>query len=283
MPSRLVCVALLLYWSVSAVGLITRDLLPELSLRSPPDLRTISRAERVAPSSRWVVQVVDDPSDPEGRRTVGQAMADATRRPDGGVQLESRVWFDSGGLLKGTPFANKTGVQIEVLSTYQVDASGNLRSFRAVVKSRDDPDELLVVEGHLKNHAIEITSRGPLPIMSQTRTIPYEPRGVVQNAVGPIDRLPGLQVGQRWDTRIISPMTGKADLVRVEVTRRTVIQWDNNPVTVLELVQHMTPLSARTWVRPDGLVLRQEIPFPFVKLVLERLPDDAPSFEVPAR
>ena len=51
------------------------------------------------------------------------------------------------------------------------------------------------------------------------------------------------------------------------------IHWDKNQETVLEVVQHMTPLLARTWVRPDGVVLRQEVPFPFVKLVLERLPD----------
>ena len=46
-------------------------------------------------------------------------------------------------------------------------------------------------------------------------------------------------------------------------------------VTTLEVVQHLTPISARTWVRRDGLVLRQEVPFPFVKLILERLPDRA--------
>ena len=44
-------------------------------------------------------------------------------------------------------------------------------------------------------------------------------------------------------------------------------------MTTLEVVHHMTPFAARTWVRPDGLVLRQEVPFPFVKLVLERLAD----------
>jgi hypothetical protein len=108
---------------------------------------------------------------------------------------------------------------------------------------------------------------------------------VIQSGLGPVDRLPGLQVGQRWDVRVISPFTGRADLVRVEVTRRTMIHWDQNPVSTLEVVQHLTPLSARTWVRPDGLVLRQEIPFPFVKLVLERLPDEprANSLEVAPR
>ena len=45
------------------------------------------------------------------------------------------------------------------------------------------------------------------------------------------------------------------------------------------IVTQLTPVSARTWVRRDGLVLRQEIPFPFVKLILERLPDRSGRLE----
>ncbi len=123
-------------------------------------------------------------------------------------------------------------------------------------------------------------------MLNQTRTMPHEPRSVVQNALGPFDRLPGLQVGQQWDTGVVSPLTGRIEVVRVEVTEpHDVIHWDKNPVQALVVVTHLTPLSARTWVRRDGLVLRQEVPFPFVKLVLERptrsIP--APNAEVPGR
>ncbi len=286
MPPRLLCVGLLLYWAVAVLSLITRDLLPELNLGSPPDLRTISRAEDGARPSRWAVQVVDDPSAPDVRRTVGQAVTGGVRRSDGWVVMTSRLWFDAGGLLKGTPFSGKTNVRMEVLSSYNVDPSGNLRSFRASVKTMDPPEEdLFDVRGTLKEHTLEVTTRGALPFMNQTRSVPYEPRGVVQNALGPIDRLPGLQVGQRWDMRIVSPFTGQAEVVRTEVVRRSIIHWDKNPVPAFEVVQHMTPLTAKTWVRPDGIVLRQEVPFPFVKLVLERLPDYAPTQgqEVPPR
>jgi len=95
-----------------------------------------------------------------------------------------------------------------------------------------------------------------------------------------------LQVGQRWETRVVSPLTGRVETVRVEVRRRTVIHWDKSPVQTLEVEHHVQPLSARTWVKADdGLVLRQEVPFPLVKLILERLPDRsaAPSVEVPGR
>ena len=57
------------------------------------------------------------------------------------------------------------------------------------------------------------------------------------------------------------------------------INWNGNPESTYEVVQHMAPLAMRTWVRLDGVILRQEVPFPFVRLVLERRPEPD---EVPA-
>lgn len=285
MPPRLVSLAILLYWVVAASSLIRRDILPEMGFDRAPDLRTIAGAEAYAEPARWSVEVIDNPLFPESRRAVGEAETASRREPDEWLTLTTKVAFNAGGLLKGSPFRNDTDVELEVLSTYRIDPSGNLRSFLATVKSLPDLEEWLTVEGQLKNHAMEVVSKGRLPILNQKRSFPYQPRGLMQNALGPFDRLPGLQVGQRWETRIINPVTGGIDKVRVEVARRSVIHWDKSPVTTLEVVQHLTPLSARTWVRPDGVVLRQEVPFPFVRLVLERLPDHAtvPSAEATPR
>ena len=69
------------------------------------------------------------------------------------------------------------------------------------------------------------------------------------------------------------------------MTERTTIHRDRAPVPVFVVVSRMAPFSARTWARQDGLVLRQEVPFPVVKRVLERHPDRprAPSAEVSGR
>jgi hypothetical protein len=229
--------------------------------------------------------VVDDPATPESLRAVGQAITQTKRRSDGWVELSSTIWFDSAGLLMGTSFATKDYVKIEVLSTSTIDPSGNLHSFDARVKTAIDPDEVLRLEGRLKQGAIEVTARSPLPILNFKRSFAYKPRSLVQNALAPIDRIPGLQVGQRWEMQVVSPLTGRNETIRAEVARRHVIHWDKSPVTTLEVVHHMTPLTVKTWVRPDGLVLRQELPFPFVKLLLERLPDRAaaPNSEVSDR
>ena len=282
MPSRLVCLALLLYWLVATFGLVSRDLLPELSVGSPPDLRTIASAGEGTPPARWSIQVVDNPKAPESRRSVGQAVTESRRGLDGWVEMSSRVTFDSGrllvGLAKGASFSRGRRYgedQIEFLSTYNIDPSGNLRSFHADVRMPNQPGDLWRIDGRLKNRTMEIVSQGPLPILNRTMSFDYDPHGVVQSQFGPLDRLPGLHVGQRWDEQVASPLSGRIETVRAEVKQRTLIHWDKSPVRTLEVVHHSKGLSARTFVRPDGVVLRQELILPLIHLVLDRQPDVA--------
>jgi hypothetical protein len=272
MPSRPACVAILLFWVYAAGGLLRRDILPGYWVTPPPDLRSIAAAEKYAEPSEWELSVAED-SDLRSLRPVGRAMTRSSRTPDGGTELTGQVWFDSGSLLKGTRFDSQRNERLDVLNVLVIDPSGNLKRFHATVRSASDNFDLMTLDGQVKDQSIQVKAQGPLPLLNWTKSFPYEPRGMIQNAIGPIDRLPGLQVGQRWVTRVVSPLTGRVEDVNVEVTRKHNIQWDNELVSTLEVVQHMTPISARTWVRRDGLVLRQEVPFPFVKLILERLPE----------
>jgi hypothetical protein len=287
MPSRFACVALLLYWLVSAVGLARRDLLPELTVGSPPDLRTISSAGEHDGPARWSIQVVDNPAHPSDRRSVGQAVTESRRGRDGWVAMSSRVTFDSGWLLASLFHRNTFGQgeaePIEFTSDYHVDPSGNLRAFNAQVRTPGRGGTLWRIDGHMKKGGMQVVSEGPLPIMNRTVTLDYQPRGVVQSQFGPLDRLPGLQVGQRWDEQVASPFTSQVEPVRAEVKRRQVIYWDKGPVETLEVVHQSKAVSARTWVRPDGLVLRQEVVLPVMRLVLERMPDRAAALEPEVR
>jgi len=273
MPSRLACVGILLLWAVATVGLMTRDVLPDLLIGPPPDLRSIASANSTDGPTKWAIMVDDDPS-LQSLRTVGQAVTESKRLADGQLRLQSKVWFDSGDLLRSTPFASRDKARIEVDTVCDIDLSGNLKSFQAVVRADGTKIPLLTLDGVFKIRAIEMTARGPIPLLNFTKSIPYEPKTLIQNALGPIDRMPGLAVGQRWEARMISPLTGKLDVVKAEVTRKSEIYWDKSMVATLEVVQKIPPaISARSWVRKsDGLVLRQEVPFPVVKLIVERLP-----------
>jgi len=196
--------------------------------------------------------------------------------------MTSRVEFDAGDLLRNTVFATRLSVRIHIDSNYRVDPSGNLHDFDLRVKSREFDDELIEIQGQVKGNTMEIVSRGPMEILNKDLKFDYEPRSVVQDVLGPFDRLPGLQVGQRWESRIINPFTGKVDSVRAHVVRRTVIDWDANPVNAFEVEQKMSGLSMKTWVRTDGVILRQEVPFPFVRtMLLERRPEDTRTLGAP--
>ncbi|HEV3164759.1 MAG TPA: hypothetical protein VGZ22_12090 [Isosphaeraceae bacterium] len=276
MPHRFVCVAILLFWAVAAVALFTRDLLPDLLIGTPPDLRSISVAERNEAPTRWTVLVADDPS-LLNLRTVGQAVTTSTARPDGSMRLSSEVRIEARGLLEKTPFRTSEDEHLVIKSFCEITPSGNLSNFATRVRSQAEGLELLCLDGRVKGDVLEVKAKGPLPLFNQVMNIPYQSRGMVQNTFGPLDRMPGLQVGQRWKSWIVSPLTGRVEPMRAEVKRKGVITWANNPVPALEVVAKAAPVSVRLWVRPDGLVLRQEVPFPFFRLVLERQPAVAAS------
>ncbi len=275
MPSRLMSLLILVYWSIAAFCLLKWDVLPELSIGYPPDLRGIAFASQSDRPVRWSIQVLEGPGS-DNRRTVGEAVTASKRQPDGWYEMTSRVDFDAGNLLRGTVLAMRESLRVHVNSRYHIDTSGNLQSFDLRVESKDFGDELVHVTGRLhEGGRMEIVSRGPLPILNTSVSLKYQPRSVVSDILGPLDRLPGLHVGQRWEMQVVNPFSGQVEQVRAEVARRTVIHWAGNPEPTYEVEQKMSSLRMRTWVRPDGVILRQEVPFPFVRLILERRREDS--------
>ena len=102
MPPRLVSVAILVYWCIAAFCLLTWEILPELTLGYPPDLRSIAAAGDASRPVTWSIRVIDDPKAAEVQRPIGTAVTASKRLPDGWFELTSRVNFDAGNLLKGT-------------------------------------------------------------------------------------------------------------------------------------------------------------------------------------
>jgi len=275
---------ILVYWVVAAFLLLSRDVIPDFSWGFNPNLRTIAAAGRNDPPVKWTIHVVDAPrNSSESRRKVGEAVTGSTVRDDGWSTLASQVFLDSTDLFKGTPLAAIALGRLRVESHYLVDPKGDLHSLELKITADEAPDFPITVKGKVVDGPLDGTGQRQLELVfkgrdiEQTRRFPYEPKSMVGNLFGPMDRLPGLHVGQRWETSMVNPISGQVDRVRVEVPRRSLIHWGNEPVSTFEVVQSVPPFaSARSWVRTDGVVLRQELPFPVVRLVLERQPD-APS------
>jgi hypothetical protein len=275
MPNRLICVVILLFWTIAAGALFTRDVLPTFMLGPPPDLRTISQAEDADGPTRWSILAADE-GKPKNLRSVGQIVTESKRKRDGWVRMTSTAWLDSGELVKGTLFESKQSERIGIQGACEIDSTGNLQDFRVGIRLDEGRSgEILSVEGRLRKDVMDVTTRSVIPGLNGTQSIPYQPRGIVQNSLGPLERMPGLQVGQTWQTQVVSLMTGKIQTCRVQVVGTEHIIWGNEAVLTLKVVTRMAPITAATWVRADGLVLRQEIPSPNkIKLILERLPDD---------
>ena len=212
MPSRIVSLVILVYWSIAAFCLLTWDVLPEMTSGYPPDLRTITQAVDSGRPVRWSIQVTDDPRFPDVRRIVGEAVTACARQAGraGSLELTSRGrWRRRRRTFEGTAFLIRSSIELEIGSRYLVDRSGNLHSFRLEVKSPDSPETLVEVKGEVKGKAMEVVSRGPVDILNKKMTIGYEPKSVIQDVLGPLDRLPGLHVGQRWESQVINPFTGQ--------------------------------------------------------------------------
>lgn len=278
MPPRLVSLAILVYWSIAAFFLLTWEVLPELTLGYPPDLRAIATAAGTNPGPvTWSIDVIDDRTKPDVRRTVGMVTTDSKRTEEGGYELTSHVELDASELLKRTPIrlGSDVGVGLIIDGRYDVAPKGDLRSFDMVVKAKDVGERLVKVEGKVGDGVLEVTSRGVISMLDRTMKFPYQSKGVVYDSLRPLDRLPGLQVGQRWDVQVVNPLSGEVETARVVVEKRGLIDWNGDPVQAFEVLQTSRVVKARTWVGLDGVILRQQVPLPMVEMILERLPDGA--------
>ncbi len=280
MPSRFFCVVILVVWTAVTAALLKRDVLPGLLVGPPPDLRSVlDNSREFTGPALWTILVVDDAESMQ-YHSAGEVWTETLTTRDGWVNLTSEAWFDSKELLEGTPMATKERERVKLRSVFSIEPSGNLETFRVSVKlGPGNSEELLTIDGRVVGDELKVSARGPAALLSWKRSFPYTPHSLVQNTMGPLEYMPGLHVGQRWTSRYVSPLTGAVDDVSVVVERRRVITWDGNPITTFEVATRSGPLYARTWVRPDGLVLRQEVPFPFVRLLLERQPATEASIE----
>lgn len=271
MPSRPLSIVILLCWVYATFALFERDVLPGLLVGPPPDLHTLLKADpHTDEPVNWAIQLVGagDLAD----RSVGQIRTSIHRTQDGWANLNSFAWFDSASILKGSALATNQKDRVEIRSVFAIEPSGNLEMFRAGIQLGDNGQELMILEGRVAGNNLVVQSHGSLPMLNWKQSFTYQPHSLIQNSMGPLGYMPGLHVGQRWTSRVVNPLTGTVDQVSMAVEGRRVITWDGSPVTTLELVTRKGPTILRTWVRPDGLVLRQELPFAFARLMLERLP-----------
>ena len=271
MPRLFTRILIMIFWLICSGMLFYRDILPDYLVGQPPDWkRLVQKAEYG--TTRWLI-AVDDGG--ERNRVVGQAFNEINMRADGATILKSRIKIDAKGLFNGTILQVAESTKFQFENTTTITPQGLLDHIRAEVLVEELGDKpILVIQGiPTYQNKLDIRFSSSIsPLMNFRQIIEYAPQQMVRGGLEPIDQLPGLRIGQRWTTQILQPMTARPESIRSEVVSLVRIFWNGNPTEVF-LVEHKAiTFSAKTWVRRDGLVLRQQLPTPFVKLVLERDP-----------
>lgn len=273
MPRLFTRILIMIFWLICSGMLFYRDILPDYLVGQPPDWkRLVQKAEYG--TTRWLI-AVDDGG--ERNRVVGQAFNEINMRADGATILKSQIKIDAKGLFNGTILQVAESTKFQFENTTTITPQGLLDHIRAEVRVEELGDKpILVIQGiPTDQNKLDIRFSSSIsPLMNFRQIIEYAPQQMVRGGLEPIDQLPGLRIGQRWTTQILQPMTARPESIRSEVVSLVRIFWDGNPTEVF-LVEHKAiTFSAKTWVRRDGLVLRQQLPTPFVKLVLERDPKE---------
>ena len=161
---------------------------------------------------------------PDVRRTVGESVTASSRRPDGWFELTSHVDLDAGRYAQRHSVceagrACAWGSRV----AYLVDNSGNLSSFDLDVSSTRGPADadFMTVKGKVKGSKMEIVSRGKVSILRPESVIRLRAaeRGS-RRARAAWTGFPGCTWASGGNRRVINPISGQVESVRVEVVRR---------------------------------------------------------------
>ena len=215
---------------------------------------------------------------PDVRRSVGEAVTESKRQADGWVELTSRVSSTRAACSRGRR-SRRRAQRPSSRSTASIGSTPRATCSRFDV---DGPiaaiaEELLTVDGQAQGRDRWRSSRrGPLPILNQTLIVPLraaergpERARAARPAARPAGRPALGDAGRQPADRAGRAGPGRGRAADADPLGQRARSRPSRSCSTCR------PLSARTWVRPDGLVLRQEVPFPFVKLILERQPDRA--------
>jgi hypothetical protein len=256
MPNRWLAIAICAFWAVTMALLIERDVLPHWKLGHRPDFRAVSKVAPTAEPVRWSIWYSD--------QRVGRVQTQWLAKSDESILYRSEMELDPIPFIPPLGIASAEKLRCE--STFHITADRNLRSFEILI-FWGDSKPTVTAQGNLEGDIMKVRFRtGGLVHDEQFY---YEPHSLMTSSLAPIDKLPNLAVGQKWQHRVMNPLWKTADTVRCEVTSEQVITWHGEPTPTYLVEQRYGTLRARCWVAYDGTVLRQEIPLGLEPLVLE--------------
>lgn len=295
MYSRWFNVAVVLLWLSAMSWLVTKKVLPPLLVGEPPSYQTILWGQEREPTVGWKISA--------GRRELGWALSETSRRPSGMTEVRSRIHLDElplnlvrvlsrlFGIRSGVDDSQADRLAMDVETKLTIDPFGRLTHFRSEARL-DRSRDALVLDGTIS------AGRLKLVVHSPTFSLPpfeadFPEDALLDDALSPQTYLPGLRKGQTWTVPVPNPALallsktplGKAplDVLQATVERIEPIEFDGRVEDVWLVVYRRDSGSAlggrekprgKLWVRRDGTVLRQQATFMGFEMTFVRMSDD---------
>jgi hypothetical protein len=262
--------AVVLLWVATMTWLVTEKVLPALLTGEPPNYEKILDARRAELPVGWELRW--------NGRPVGWAVSRTRLLPDHSTNIFSRVHFDQLPLGDMTPrwmrglssLASQSGLNLttDARTVLTIDPLGFLTRIESSI-SFESLRESITMEGVIRGSELEVAVHSRDFTYQDTVTI--DTQALLGNALSPQTCLPGLRQGQTWTVEVCSPLfyPGRPlEVLEARVERRVQMLWDDELVSVWLVVYHgksgfrlgkLASPQGRLWVRPDGVVLKQEV------------------------
>lgn len=275
-------VIVILFWLATMSWLVVAKVLPPLRVGEPPNYASILKHSGDEPPACWTIRM-------QGR-TIGWAANKLVRGKNGISEFYSRVYLGAlpldelapgwlAGVLKPV-LSDIREMDLDKRSRFAVDPLGRLIEFESRIRLADVIDAIKV-QGKIDGTTLHLAVTSGEITVRITRSL--SPNALMGDALSPQARMPGLRVGQTWTVPLYSPFrtaSSPLEILQATVEREDRFYWDGETVNTRVIVYRGDPGAGlaghqkrgRTWVRDDGVVLRQEVSV-FKSLVqFERLP-----------
>lgn len=301
MPRPLACLAIVAFWLATSAWLVCREVLPHLLAGEPPAY-TIDLTETVSANPvNWRILCSDPRHEGGALQLIGRLETQVERLPDRTFQLRAVARLRRLDKDEGFVFLKQIEIR-KVAEAFRVTEEGKLRGLSVQVDWRlfDSGGKRGALEGSIDfsgdvaegylTSGFAVVAAGREWHRQTLDRVKVSEQGSVMNPLHPVNRLPGLRTGQRWEVPLMDPLSllGESPVrgiveqihavrsLHAEVVAGT-LDWNDAEVRchVIEYRESgKTEPTARTWVRRrDGLVLRQQAHYEGKTLVLDRTPD----------
>jgi hypothetical protein len=281
MPGRWIALTIVAFWLAMMGWLAGHELWQHFG--PPPRLEDSLKAAAADGPTHWVITHKYE------RIGTAETQVVALEEPGGRYQLRQHlhcekpaVFFEATGLGLLAKVLGIANVQGDAHIHFNLSPAGDLEKLEVEIL-QDANDVLLQIVGTPEGKELKLQATTPHARGLQWEfAIPYEAKNVIQTSLCPLDRMPGLWPGRRWEAPMVDPARSMASQmlqrapVQVRVRDEPVnFHWtatrDWVSCLVVDAEQPEQDLHIEIWVnQADGRVLKQRARWGKLELEIER-------------